>query len=269
MESQNALKVRDITRVLEVWAPPVLQESYDNSGLLVGNPNAKVTKVLVSLDCTEEVVAEAEQEGAEMIVSHHPIIFSGLKSLTGRSYVERTVLRAIKSGIVLYSIHTNLDNVITGVNQELATALGCTSESLEILRLTADEDKNIGAGIIGVLPHPMKWEDFLDGTKKALNASHIKHTKAPKEMVSRIAVCGGSGSFLLCDALANNADVFVTSDFKYHEYFDADGKILIVDVGHYESEWRTSALIANVIKHKFTKFAVRLTSVNTNPVQIR
>ena len=124
MESQNALKVRDITRVLEVWAPPVLQESYDNSGLLVGDPNAKVTKVLVSLDCTEEVIAEAEQEGAEMIVSHHPIIFSGLKRLTGRNYIERTVLRAIKSGIALYAIHTNLDTVGTGVNQELATASG-------------------------------------------------------------------------------------------------------------------------------------------------
>ena len=138
MESQNALKVRDITRVLEVWAPPVLQESYDNSGLLVGDPNAKVTKVLVSLDCTEEVIAEAEQEGAEMIVSHHPIIFSGLKRLTGRNYIERTVLRAIKSGIALYAIHTNLDNIITGVNQELATALGCTPESLKILRPKAE-----------------------------------------------------------------------------------------------------------------------------------
>jgi len=372
MESQSALKVRDITRVLEVWAPPVLQESYDNSGLLVGDPNAKVTKVLVSLDCTEEVVAEAEQEGAEMIVSHHPIIFTGLKRLTGRNYVERTVLRAIKSGIALYAIHTNLDNVLTGVNQELATALGCKPESLKILRPKAEllhhvtvycpeaeaqvvrdamfkagagsigdynkvsfnikgegtftpeegadpfvgkfgedqveseikievlveswlskavvsaaisvhpyeevayfiapltnKDKYIGAGMIGELPHPVKWEDFLDGAKSALNASHIKHTQAPKKMVSRIAVCGGSGSFLLRDAMSKNADVFVTSDFKYHEYFDADGKILIADVGHYESEWRTSALIANVIKHKFTKFAVRLASVNTNPVQIR
>ncbi len=372
MESQNALKVRDITRVLEVWAPPALQESYDNSGLLVGDPDAKVTKVLVSLDCTEAVIDEAEQIGAEMIVSHHPIIFSGLKRLTGKNYVERTVLRAIKSGIALYAIHTNLDNILSGVNQELATALGCTPESLKILRPKSDllhhvtvycphaesqnvreamfqagagsmgdynnvsfnvqgqgtftpgkgaepfvgslgeahvesetkievlveswrsqsvvasaisvhpyeevaysitplvnKNNNIGAGIIGVLPEPIAWEEFLDGAKTALDASHIKHTKAPKELVSRIAVCGGSGSFLLGDAIAKNADVFLTSDFKYHEYFDADGKILIADVGHYESEWRTSTLIANVIKHKFTKFAVRLTSVNTNPVQIR
>ena len=134
MESQNAFKVRDITRVLEEWAPTVLQESYDNSGLLVGDLSAKVTKVLISLDCTEEVVAEAEREGAELIVSHHPIIFSGLKRLTGNTHVERTVLRAIKSGIALYAIHTNLDNVASGVNFELATALGCTPESLKILR---------------------------------------------------------------------------------------------------------------------------------------
>ena len=372
MESQNALKVRDITRVLEVWAPPILQESYDNSGLLVGDLDAKVTKVLVSLDCTEDVVAEAVREGAEMIVSHHPIIFSGLKRLTGRNYVERTILMAIKSGIALYAIHTNLDNVDSGVNRELATALGCVPETLKILRpkdgtlhqvtvycpheeaedvrnamfkagagnigdynkvsfnikgegtftpgeganpfvgevgkghvesetkiemlveswlskavidsakkahpyeqmayyispLLNKED-NIGAGMIGVLPNPVKWEEFLDSAKDVLNATHIKHTKAPNELVSKIAVCGGSGSFLLCDAISKKADVFLTSDFKYHEYFDADGKILIADVGHYESEWRTSALIANVIKQKFTKFAVRLTTVNTNPVQIR
>ena len=372
MESQKALKVRDITRALEIWAPPVLQESYDNSGLLVGDLTAKVTKVLISLDCTEDVVAEAEKEGAELIISHHPIIFSGLKRLTGSNYVERTVLRAIKSGIALYAIHTNLDNVASGVNFELATALGCTPNSLKILRPKSNllhqvtvfcpnnyaervreamfkagagsvgdydrcsfnlvgegtfrpgmdsnpsvgkkgedqiepetqiellvesrlsksvvsaaanahpydemvyfitpltnHDKKIGAGMIGKLPEPMKWEEFLDKAKSSLKATHIKHTEPISEYVSTIAVCGGSGSFLLRDAIGKKADVFLTSDFKYHEFFDAEGKILIADVGHYESEWRTSMLIANVIKQKFTKFAVRLASSNTNPVKIR
>ena len=372
MESQNAFKVRDITRVLEEWAPTVLQESYDNSGLLVGDLSAKVTKVLISLDCTEEVVAEAEREGAELIVSHHPIIFSGLKRLTGNTHVERTVLRAIKSGIALYAIHTNLDNVASGVNFELATALGCTPESLKILRPKSEslhqvtvycpsayadkvrdamfqagagsigdydrcsfnlvgegtfrpgsdsmpfigekgqdhsepetkiellvekrlsrsvveaaanvhpyeemayfisplenKDENIGAGMIGELPQPMTWEAFLDHAKHALKATHVKHTNPVSEFVSTIAVCGGSGSFLLRDAIGKKADVFLSSDFKYHEFFDAEGKILIADVGHYESEWRTSTLIANVIKQKFTKFAVRLASSNTNPVKIR
>tara|TARA_B100001175_G_C19247756_1_gene513139 strand:- start:12 stop:656 length:645 start_codon:yes stop_codon:yes gene_type:complete len=132
-----------------------------------------------------------------------------------------------------------------------------------------NKDENIGAGMIGKLPKPMKWEAFLDHAKHALQATHIKHTEPVSECVSTIAVCGGTGSFLLCDAIGKNADVFLSSDFKYHEFFDADGKILIADVGHYESEWRTSTLIANVIKQKFTKFAVRLASSNTNPVKIR
>ena len=372
MESQNALKVRDITRLLEEWAPPFLQESYDNSGLIVGSNNAPVTKVLVSLDCTEEVVAEAEREGAQLIVSHHPIVFSGLKRLTGANYVERTVLRAIKSGIALYAIHTNLDNIKSGVNYELATALGCLPETLKILRpkpelldkvtvycpdehletvkdamfsagagnignydncsfsssgnmsfrpnsdanpsageigevntgseskievlverwktgnvisaasqvhpyeemayfitQISNKDKNIGAGMIGKLPEPIDWEVFLDNTKSALKVTHIKHTNPPKEKVCTIAVCGGSGSFLLRDAISKKADVFLTSDFKYHEFFDAENKILIADVGHYESEWRTSKLIVSRIKQKFTNFAVRLATTNTNPVQIR
>ena len=372
MESKNALKVREIIRLLEKWAPPVLQESYDNSGLIVGDRNAVIDKVLVSLDCTEEIVAEAEAEGAGMIISHHPIVFKGLKSFTGASYVERTVMRAIKSGIAIYAIHTNLDNVYSGVNYELATALGCMPDSLKILKpkpelLSAitvfcpeehaevvkiamhsagagaigdydmcsfstdgegafrplegsdpfigshgeiekvgekriemicerwkagaiisaakaahpyeemahfiselsNKDGLIGSGMIGKLPEPMPWSSFLDSIKPALSATHIKHTAPVSETVKTIAVCGGSGSFLLRDAISKGADVFVTSDFKYHEFFDADGKIMIADVGHYESEWRTSRLIANRIKEKFTNFAVRLVSANTNPVQIR
>ena len=133
----------------------------------------------------------------------------------------------------------------------------------------SNKDGRIGSGMIGKLPSPIKWQEFLDNVKDALSVSHIKHTKPVSENVQTIAVCGGSGSFLLIDAISKRADVFVTSDFKYHEFFDADGKIMIADVGHYESEWRTSSIIANRIKKKFTNFAVRLASVNTNPVQFR
>jgi putative NIF3 family GTP cyclohydrolase 1 type 2 len=133
----------------------------------------------------------------------------------------------------------------------------------------SNKDKSIGSGMIGKLEKPMPWEEFLDSTKTALGATHIKHTSPVSETVKTIAVCGGSGSFLLRDAMSKSADVFVTSDFKYHEFFDADNKIMIADVGHYESEWRTSSIIANRIKEKFTNFAVRLASANTNPVQIR
>lgn len=371
MEFKNTLKVRDIVRFLEEWAPPVLQESYDNSGLIVGDRNQEVSKALISLDCTEDVVDEAIEQGAELIISHHPIVFKGLKTFTGANYVERTVLKAIKAGISLYAIHTNLDNVKSGVNFELATALGCKVDSLKILRPkpelldhivvfcpeeNAEEVKNamheagageigdysecsfsvagegafrpsasanshigeagelekvgevrvemvcerwksgavisaaktahpyeemahyvshlsnkdqfIGSGMIGVLSEAMDWEDFVKVIKESLGATHIKHTKPLGGKVRKVAVCGGSGSFLLRDAISKNADVFVTSDFKYHEFFDADNKIIIADVGHYESEWRTSSLIANKLKENFTNFAVRLASANTNPVQI-
>ena len=366
------MKVREIIRLLEDSAPPILQESYDNSGLIVGDTDAVIDKVLVSLDCTEEVVAEAEAREAGMIISHHPIVFRGLKSFTGDSYVERTVMRAIKSGIAIYAIHTNLDNVFTGVNYEFATALGCDPSSLKILKpkpelLAAitvfcpeenledvkmamhtagagaigdydkccfssdgvgefrplkganpvigsngelekvgekriemicerwkagdvisaaknahpyeemahfayelsNKERRIGAGMIGKLPASIKWEEFLDNAKDALAASHIRHTKPISKKVQTIAVCGGSGSFLLKDAISKKADIFVTSDFKYHEFFEADGKIMILDVGHYESEWRTCNIIANRIKEKFTNFAVHLASANTNPVQTR
>ena len=137
MQANQPLRVRDVIAELEAWAPPALQESYDNSGLLVGDRNAEVTGVLVSLDCTEEVVAEAAACGANLIVSHHPIVFKGLKRFTGATYVERTVMAAIRQGIQLYASHTNLDNVADGVNQRLASLAGCTAESLRILRPNA------------------------------------------------------------------------------------------------------------------------------------
>ena len=369
---ENALKVRDIAAWLEAWAPRHLAESYDNVGLLVGSADAEVTKVLVSLDCTERVVEEAEREGCELIVSHHPVIFGGLKRLNGQNDVERTVMRAIRSGIALYAIHTNLDNVSTGVNRHLGQLVGCIPESLKILRPMgaklekwtvfvptshADElweamagagagsignydqcsfaaegvgtfraqpgatpfvgevgklhreqeirlemvvpgetlrqveramrkahpyeevayDRvvlengrmDLGAGMVGDLPEPMAWDAFADHVKSALGANALKHTPPVKEQVKRIAVCGGSGAFLLGDVARSGADVYITSDVKYHEYFQAEGRFQLLDVGHYESEWQTSALIANKINEKFPNFAVRLSLTKTNPVTYR
>ena len=369
---ENALKVRDIAAWLETWAPRHLAESYDNVGLLVGSADAEVTKVLVSLDCTESVVEEAEREGCQMIVSHHPVIFGGLKRLNGSNDVERTVMRAVRSGIALYAIHTNLDNVMTGVNRRLGELLGCVPDSLRILRpmgaklekwavfvplahldsvrdavaeagaghigkydrcsfstegegtFRAQEGANphvgevgqvhrepeaklemvvpgevvgavraamlsahpyeevaydrmalengrvdLGAGMVGELPEPVAWEEFADHVKSVLGCQAIKHTAPVRDRVKKIALCGGSGAFLMGDAARSGADVYVTSDVKYHEYFQAEGRFQLFDVGHYESEWQTSALIANKINEKFPNFAVRLSLTKTNPVTYR
>ena len=372
MQVNQTIRVRDAIEVLEAWAPLVLQESYDNSGLLVGDREAEVTSVLVSLDCTEEVVAEAVEQGANLIVSHHPIVFNGLKRLTGSTYVERTVMAAIRNGIQLYAIHTNLDNVSDGVNQRLAALAGCTQESQRILRPKAsvlmqlvvyvpqdyaeavqqamfdagagrignyDECgwsvsgqgtfrplvgaqpytgqigehergeevrlevvvepwklsevllamkavhpfeevahsfwplennlSNIGSGMVGELPEAMSEAAFLDRLKSTLSCGALRHTRLLGRSVQKIAVCGGSGSFLLHDAIRAGADVFVTSDFKYHEFFDADGRIVIADVGHYESEWQTTDLIVKRLKEKFPNFVLHLAKANPNPVHYR
>ena len=372
MQANQPLRVRDVIAELEAWAPPALQETYDNSGLLVGDRNAEVTGVLVSLDCTEEVVAEAAACGANLIVSHHPIVFKGLKRFTGSTYVERTVMAAIRQGIQLYAIHTNLDNVADGVNQRLASLVGCTPESQRILRPKAsvlmqvvvyvpqnnaeavqqavfdagagrignydecgwlvhgqgtfrplpgaqpfagqigereqaDEVRlevvvepwklsgvlhamkaahpyeevahsvwplentlsNIGSGMVGELPEAMDEAAFLDRLKATLGCRALKHTQLLGRPVRKVAVCGGSGSFLLGDAIRAGADVFVTSDFKYHEFFDADGRIVIADVGHYESEWQTTDLILKRLNEKFPNFALHLAKANPNPIHYR
>ncbi len=372
MQDANNLTVRDVAAALESWAPPSLQESYDNSGLLVGTMSDPVASVLVSLDCTEAVVQEAIELGATMIVSHHPIVFKGLKRFNGSTYVERTVMAAIAHGIALYAIHTNLDNVADGVNSKLAQLVGCMPNSLKILRPKPDalmqvvvyvpnadaqavseamfaagageigaydqcgwvvpgkgtfrpldgadphigiigeresvaESKlemvvepwrlaavlsamknthpyeevahgvwplqqvhaQVGSGMLGELPAPMEEEAFLDAVKSALGCNAIRHTKLLGNDIRKVAVCGGSGSFLLQDAMRAGADVFVTSDFKYHEFFDADNRIVIADVGHYESEWQTTDLIVNRIKKYFPNFAVHLAMTNPNPIHYR
>jgi len=369
---ENALKVRDIAACLEAWAPRQHAESYDNVGLLVGSMDAAVTQVMVSLDCTEAVVEEAVEAGCQMVVSHHPLIFKGLKRLTGSNEVERTAMLALRHNVALYAIHTNLDNVKSGVNWTLATSVGCNPHSLSILRpMGADLEKwtvfvphahvdsvrtamadagaghigqydqcsfstqgegtfraqeganpfvgaigelhrepesrlemvvpgdhsaavframsaahpyeevaydrvllqqrrdDLGAGMVGELDAAMPWEAFADHVKETLGCGAIKHTAPVKDMVKRVAVCGGSGAFLIADAKRAGADVYITSDVKYHEYFGADGQIQLLDVGHYESEWQTSGLISNKIKEIFPNFAVRLSQTRTNPVSFR
>lgn len=359
--------VNDFAQLLENLAPLSSQESYDNSGLIVGSPTLKVKGVLLSLDCTEQVVDEALALGANLIISHHPIVFKGLKKINGKNYVERTIIKAIKNDIAIYAAHTNLDNYKYGVNFEIAERIGIKypkilSPSLNTLKklvffcpynevnhvtqaifkagggnigeykdcsfetkgtggFTPGENSNPsegtigqseklnesrvevlipvhkeraiiqamkdahpyeevahevypisnynqdeGAGMIGKLDKPVSSSIFLSRIKKEFNCGVIRHTALVKKEVETIAFCGGAGSFLLPNALRQKADIYITGDFKYHEFFDAEDQIIIADIGHFESEQFTPSLILGELKKNFIKFAIHLSKVNTNPI---
>ncbi len=361
------MKIKEITSYLESLAPRSSQESYDNSGLIVGNPNDDVTSALISLDCIESTIDEAIANNCQMVIAHHPIVFKGLKKLNGTDYVQRTVLKAIKNDIAIYAIHTNLDNYRFGVNHKIGEKIGL--ENLQVLspkssvlqKLTvfvpSDHAESVrkamfsagagrigdydqasfnvsgngtyrplegsnayegtvgeqsqvdeiriecvvsnhlsssvvramisahpyeevaydlvqlqnvnryeGSGMVGDLASPINAIDFLNHIKSTFDCGVVRHTKLIEKPIERVAFCGGSGSFLLRNAKAAGADVYVTADFKYHEFFDAEDDIIIADIGHYESEQFTSDLLKEILTKKFPTFAVRLTEVNTNPI---
>jgi dinuclear metal center YbgI/SA1388 family protein len=361
------MQIANVISYLEELAPRSSQEAYDNCGLLVGDRTATISSILVTLDSTEEVVEEAINRGCNLIIAHHPIVFKGLKSLTGENYVERTILSAIKNNIAIYAIHTNLDNYWKGVNFEIGRRMGLKKLKVlspkagvlyqlsvyvphehhnalnnavfaagagrignyeechfaqegvgtfkpmdganpfsgEIGELSAgkeikaeylvsahrlkkvlaamheahpyeevahnivqlaNENQTEGSGMIGELENEMDEIEFLSMLKQVFKCGAVRHTALLGQKVRTVAFCGGSGSFLLGRAKAAKADVFVTGDFKYHEFFDAENQILIADIGHYESEQFTSNLIADILKKKFTTFAVHLTGINTNPI---
>ncbi len=257
-------KIIDIKAHLDSIAPPDYQEDYDNAGLIVGDPDQVVAGVLVCLDSIEGVIDEAIELGCNMVVAHHPIIFSGLKSLTYADYIEKTVIKAIKHDVAIFAIHTNLDNVLkNGVNEKIARTLGMTNVEI----LAPKEDSGIGSGCIGLLNSPMDEREFLNHLKKTMKTDCIKHTELMGKPISRVALCGGSGSFLLGEAISQNADIFISGDFKYHQFFDSNGKIVIADIGHYESEQYTIDLLSGLLKEKFPTFATHCTKINTNPIK--
>ncbi len=259
--------VKDVYNYLDSIAPFGLQEAYDNAGILIGDPEMEVTGVLLCLDSTEAIMDEAIDKGCNLVVAHHPIIFSGLKRLTGANYIERTVIKAIKHDIALIAIHTNLDNVLAnGVNGMIANKLGLTNVSILAPKNQDLVEEVAGAGVIGDLSNPLKTDDFLALLKDKMKLNVIKHTAKCVDTVERVAVCGGSGGFLLNNAKRAGAQVFVTSDYKYHEFFDADGDLIIADIGHYESEQYTIELLYKLVKEKFSTFAAHYTLQSTNPV---
>lgn len=274
------LRIHEIVSAFEAVAPLALQESYDNSGLIVGEMGAQVSKALLCLDSTEAVVDEAIAKGCDLIIAHHPIVFGGLKRFTGGDYVQRAVIKAIRNNIAIYACHTNLDNVLRGgVNERIAQQLGFEAE--RVLRpVAADfgsfvgigglDDSDVfstaGAGVLCNLQKPMNVLDFLQHVKAKMGVEVVKYTKCDVEMVSKVAICGGAGSFLIGDALRAGADAFITSDVKYHEFFDAEGKMLLCDIGHYESEKYTIDLFSNILSAKFPKFATIFAGTITNPI---
>ncbi len=268
------MQIKTLTDYLEQVAPLAFQESYDNSGLIVGYEMAELKGVLVCLDVTEEIVDEAISLGCNLIVAHHPVIFQGLKKLTGENFIQRTVVKAIRHDIAIYAAHTNLDNtLVNGVNDKIAQMIGLKDirplqRKSPLLAEKYDKDPlKTGTGLIGFLPQPMPPLDFLRQIKTNMQVPTLKYTKLPGHNIEKIALCGGAGGFLLKHAIAAGADLFLSSDFKYHEYFNADGRIVIADIGHFESERFTIDVLYELISDKFRTFAVHYTKCNTNPIQ--
>jgi dinuclear metal center YbgI/SA1388 family protein len=361
------MKIIDLISAIEVFAAPELQEDYDNAGLITGNGDRECSGVLCSLDVTLEVIKEAQASNCNLIISHHPIIFKGLKRINGKSYVENIIIEAIKNDIALYAAHTNLDNVLLGVNGMIAQKLGlkdievlqpkkrllrrlitfapvdkaeevrkavfnagaghigqyseCSFNSEGTGTFKAEEGANpyvgeigkqhqeketkieivypfyletqvvkalvkhhpyeevaydiftmennhlgMGSGVVGYLEAPMEEKGFLNLLKERFAANGIRYTSLLGKPIQKVAVCGGAGSFLLKKAISSQADIYITGDVKYHEFFDAEGKIVLVDIGHYESEQYTVELLCDLLLKKFPTFAVLKSSVNTNPV---
>lgn len=361
------MKLKEITDHLESIAPLAYQESYDNAGLICGTSDMDINGVLICLDSTEAVLDEAIQMGCNLVIAHHPIVFSGLKKFNGKNYVERVIIKAIQNNIAIYAAHTNLDNVHNGVNAKIAEKLGlincsilsplkgslkkivtfcpeaqaeevrnamfasgagvisnydeCSYNSdgvgtfkagkganpfvgepgkqhrekeakiemvynahiegrliaalkkahpyeepaIDLFSLTNSHTR-VGAGMIGELASETAEMDFLKHLKGTMNAKCVRFTALRNKKVKKVAVCGGSGSFLLQDAIRSGADIFVTSDYKYHQFFDAENRIVIADIGHYESEQFTGELFLDILKEKFTTFAIHLSKINTNPI---
>lgn len=363
------MRINEIINYLEEIAPLSLQESYDNSGLLIGSKNHEVGKALICLDVTDEVMDEAIENNCNLIIAHHPLIFKGIKRLNGRNLVERLIIKAIKHDIAIYAIHTNLDNVMHGVNGKLAEKLGLTNTKPLLLRTNvmkklvcfcpinhAEDVRNaildagaghignydrcsynisgegtfrgldgaepfvgekgemhfekeirietiipdyllgkvistmiaahpyeevaydiypldnknnmIGAGMVGVLADPVDAKEYLLRVKNILNCKSIRHSPILKGPISKVAICGGSGSFLINEARNSGAQLFITGDIKYHDFFDHHGAMTIVDAGHYETEQFTKELLYSILNKKFPNFALLISGIDTNPVDI-
>jgi len=254
--------VNNILSVLAETAPLSMQESYDNAGLLIGDPDMEVDRALITLDATEDVVDEAIAKSCTLIVSHHPLIFRPLKSLVPTTPTQKTAIKMVRNGIALISMHTNLDNSFYGVNHILAQVLGL--HDIRILQ-PMNDNPMIGAGMIGTLENEMTEADFLAHICEKLQTPCLRHNKMRGKGVKTVAICGGSGAFLVPQAVCEGADAYVTADIKYHEFADADN-IFLVDAGHFETEQFAKQLLKEIIIKKIPNFAAQISEKSQNPV---
>jgi dinuclear metal center YbgI/SA1388 family protein len=255
------MKVRDIIAVIEEFAPLSIQEGWDNSGLCVGSPDDEVTSALFALDCTEELVDEAVACGADMIITHHPLIFSGLKKISPDDQVGAAVIKAIKNGIAIYAAHTNADKVIAGVSGAMAAKLG-----LADVRILSEDGEGTGLGVVGDLPQPLTDDEAVALVKEKFGLKMLKASRPSDGLISRVAMCGGSGGSLIGAARRSGAQLYISGDISYHNFFAPEG-FMIMDIGHYESEIEIVNILFSLIMKKFPTFAVRITqNINSNPI---
>ncbi len=259
------MTVKDIAATIEAFAPLSLQEHYDNAGLQVGHPDMQVTAALLCLDVTEAILDEALERECNLIVSHHPLIFHGLKHLTGSTSTERIAMRALASGVAIYSAHTNLDSTFEGVSYEMAHSLKMTD--LRPLQ-PGSPDPRTGLGVIGdIAPTPRL--EFLRRVKEVFGVRHLRYSSLDSRIVvRRVALCGGSGGSLIRDALRQKADVYVTGDLKYHDFTSYGEDIMLADIGHFESEKCSQKIFSRVIRERYPDFATYFSEAEVNPINI-
>lgn len=258
------MKAIQVLDALEQYAPLPLQDGFDNAGLQIGlTAEQEVTGALLCLDVTEAIIDEAEREGCNLIVAHHPLLFHGLKSVTGKSYVERCVIKAIQKGIGIYAAHTNLDNAQGGVNYRIAEKIGLANLSFLDTKPAAVP---AGSGVIGDLPEEEDERDFLVRLKSLFGIQCIRHNMLCGRKIRRVALCGGAGGFLLPNAIEQGADAFLTGEVRYHDYFGHEGEMLIAEMGHYESEQYTVEIFEEILRARLPELRTVKTSLNTNPI---
>ena len=261
------MTVSDIIAAIEGFAPSHYQESWDNTGLQVGDRSAECTGVLVCVDVTPGVVDEAISRGCNLIVSHHPLLFNGLKSITGATPVELSVIRAIGGGVSIYSSHTAVDNTPGGVSHTMAARLGVRPDAV-LTPLASQPGGEIGTGVVGNLPEALTPEQLIALVKETFGSPVARCTNpdAAARQITRVAMCGGSGGSLIADAEASGAQAYITSDTRYHDFVDHQNSILIIDIGHFESEQCTKDIFYQIIRQKFANFAVYKSTTETNPI---
>ena len=252
------ITIADVVRYLDTTFHPEYQEDYDNSGFLVGCSHEECLGVLVALDMSEEVLAEAKALGANLIITHHPLIFKGIKSITNSDALGRLLIDLLRSHVAVYAAHTNLDNLPWGVNGALCEKLGLTNTHiLQPSPLNSQPSAEVGAGMVGELPTTLSIREFLEQVKQITGLPMVRYAGG-KEEVRRVAVCGGAGSFLIDDALTAGADIYLTADLKYHDFQRATDQMTLADIGHYESEQFAKDIIYRAISKKFSNFACRI-----------